>query len=276
MDSCGIKISSTEYYEIYTLIINNYGTNNLCLVIYWLKQITLIYSYFNWGEIVEDKLINLNELFEALKKRWLMIVSITLIATIISGILSFFIINPKYESTTKVFIGKDESVDKSYNQSDVLMYQNLMKTYSETIKTKDLITRGLERTNLNLDPLDVLESLRVVTVTDTQILEIQYKGNTPQEVKTVIEVISDEFIKTSKKLVPNGNIQVIEAAELPVKPVSPNKKINIGITFLLGLMTSVGIAFLLELIDNTFKNKDQVESELDIPVIGLIPTVKAL
>ncbi|MGG7058075.1 YveK family protein [Clostridium nigeriense] len=225
---------------------------------------------------MEDQLINLDELFEALKKRWLMIVSITLIATIISAVLSFFIIKPKYEASTKVFIGKDESENQSYSQSDVLMYQNLMKTYSETIKTKDLITRGLDSTNLDIDPLDILEDLTVVTVTDTQILEIKYKSNNPQVAKAVIEVVSDEFIKTSNKLVPNGNIQIIEAVELPEKPISPNKEMNIGIAFLLGLMSGVGIAILLEYLDNTFKNKDQAELELDIPVIGLIPKVKEL
>ena len=46
---------------------------------------------------------------------------------------------------------------------------------------------------------------------------------------------------------------------------------NIVIAFLLGLMVSVGIVFLLEYLDNTYKNKDQLERDLDIPVIGIIP-----
>lgn len=79
---------------------------------------------------MEEQVIRLDELFEALKKRWLMIVTITLIATIISAALSFFVIKPKYEATTKVFIGKDEGDNQAYNQNDVLMYQKLMKTYS--------------------------------------------------------------------------------------------------------------------------------------------------
>ena len=225
---------------------------------------------------MEEQVIRLDELFEALKKRWLMIVSITLIATIISAALSFFVIKPQYEASTKVFIGKDEGENQSYNQNDVLMYQKLMKTYSEAIKTKDLISRSLKGTSIKLEPTDVLNNLTVVTVADTQILQIKYKSKNPQEAKAVIEGISEEFIKTSKELVPNGNIKVIEAVELPEKPISPNKKMNIAIAFLLGLMVSVGLAFLLEFLDNTFKNKDQLERELDIPVIGSIPTVKDL
>lgn len=223
---------------------------------------------------MEEQVIRLDELFEALKKRWLMIISITLISTIVSATLSFFVIKPQYEASTKVFIGKDESENQAYSQNDVLMYQKLMKTYSETIKTKDLVSRGLKGTSLNLEPNEVLKNLSVVAVADTQILQIKYKSNNPQEAKTVIEGVSDEFIKTSKELVPNGNIKVIEAVELPKNPVSPNKKMNIAIAFLLGLMVGVGLAFLLEFLDNTFKNKDQFEREFQIPVIGSIPTVK--
>ena len=36
-------------------------------------------------------------------------------------------------------------------------------------------------------------------------------------------------------------------------------------------MVSVGIVFLLEYLDSTYKNKDQLERDLDIPVIGVIP-----
>ncbi len=223
---------------------------------------------------MEEQVIRLDELFEALKKRWLMIISITLVATIVSAALSFFVIKPQYEASTKVFIGKDESENQSYSQNDVLMYQKLMKTYSEAIKTKDLISRGLKGTSINIEPKDVLSNLTVVTVADTQILQIKYKSKNPQEAKAIIEGISDEFIKTSKELVPNGNIKVIEAVELPENAVSPNKKMNIAIAFLLGLMIGVGLAFLLEFLDNTFKNKDQLEREFEIPVIGSIPTVK--
>ena len=221
---------------------------------------------------MEEQVIRLDELIEALKKKWLMIVSITLITTIIAAVFSFFIIKPQYEASTKVFIGKEEGENQSYSQNDVLMYQKLMKTYSEAIKTKDLVSRGLKQSNLKLEAEDVLKNLTVVTVSDTQILEIKYKSNNPHEAKNIVKGISEEFIKTSKELVPNGNIK--ETVELPENPVSPNKTMNIAIAFLLGLIVGVGVALLLEFLDNTFKNKEQLEREFEIPVIGSIPTVK--
>jgi len=137
-----------------------------------------------------------------------------------------------------------------------------------------LIDRALDNINIEATAGDILGNLTVTTLTDTQILGIKYESKIPDEAKVVVEEITKEFIKTSKVLVPNGNIQIIEKVQLPENPVSPNKKMNIAIAFLLGLMVSVGLALLLEFLDNTFKTKDQLERELDIPVIGVIPTLK--
>ena len=226
---------------------------------------------------MEEQVISLSEIFEALKKRWIMIVAITLTATIVSGIISFFVIDPVYETSTKVFIGKDESDDAAYNSSDINMYQQLLQTYAQAIKTKDLVNRAIS--GLSYDELEassVVDALTVNPISSTQILEIKYKSKDAEEAKDVLKGITDEFIVTAKELVPNGNVKVIEEVELPENPVSPNKKMNIAIAFLLGLMVSVGLVFLLEYLDNTYKNKDQLEKELGIPVLGAIPDIESI
>ena len=226
---------------------------------------------------MEEQVISLSEIFEALKKRWIMIVAITLTATIISGVISFFVINPVYEASTKVFIGKEESDDAAYNSSDINMYQQLLQTYAQAIKTKDLVNRAIS--GLSYDELEassVVDALTVNPISSTQILEIKYKSKDAEEAKDVLKGITDEFIVTAKELVPNGNVRVIEEVELPENPVSPNKKMNIVIAFLFGLMVSVGLVFLLEYLDNTYKNKDQLEKELGIPVLGAIPDIESI
>lgn len=229
--------------------------------------------YFREEENLEEQGIGLEELVNSLKKRWLMIITIALITTIISATLSFFVIKPKYEASIKVFIGKDESEDKVYDQNDVVMYQKLMKTYSEVIKTKDLVSDALSNTSFNLETEDVLKNLSVVIVEDTQILQIKYESNNAEESEVVIQQVAYEFIKSSKELVPNGNIKIIDAAELPEKPVSPNKAINIAIAFFLGLIGGMGLSFLLEFLDKTIKTKNELEIEFDIPVIGVIHNI---
>lgn len=221
---------------------------------------------------MEEQVISISEIFEALKKRWILIVSITLVATLISGILSFFVIKPTYEASTKVFVGKEESSLEGYNTNDIQMYQKLLQTYAETIKTNEVIQAAINNTNADLSVKDVKDSLTVTPIADTQILQIKYKNNDPEVAKSILENITNEFVILSKELVPNGNVRVIEAVQLPEDPVAPNKKMNIAIAFLLGLMVSVGLVFLIEYLDNTFKTKENLERELNIPVLGLIPS----
>lgn len=222
---------------------------------------------------MNEEVIRIEDIVDVLKKRWKMILSITIIATFFSAIISFFVISPKYEANTKLFIGKEnnESQVQSYNSNDVQMYQKLLKTYAEVIQTNDLVEKAIESEDLDLESSDVLENLKVTPRADTQILEISYVDKDKNISKKLVNAVTNEFIKSATDLIPNGNVKIIEEVRTPENPVSPNKKLNIAIAFLLGLMISVGLSFLIEFMDNTFKTKEQVESILDIPVIGVIP-----
>lgn len=224
---------------------------------------------------MEENTISLQEIVYALKKRWKLIALITIAATLVSAILSFFVIKPQYEATTKLFIGKQESQDNNaYNNSDVMMYQQLMKTYSELVKTSDLVTKAVKSADLDYNQKEIKEILKNLNANpsaDTQILDLSYKGGNPKDVLKVTEAITNEFISESKELIPNGNVQVIQKAQLPEHPVSPNKKLNILIAFVLGLMVGVGVVLLLEYLDNTFKSREELEKTLELPIIGTIP-----
>lgn len=201
---------------------------------------------------MEDQLISIEEIIKILKKRRKIIVIITLLSTLASVVLSFFVIEPKYEANTKLFIGKETTeANQSYSQSDVIMYQTLMKTYCEVIKTNDLILKAAKEANIDLNAEEVLENLSVITIADTQILEVSFKSENAKEARDLIEEITKEFIKISKELFPNGNVKVLQQVSLPEKPVSPNKIINISIAFLLGLIVSVALSFLLEFLHKT-------------------------
>lgn len=220
---------------------------------------------------MEEQVISVSEIIDAVKKRWKIIVLTTVLATVVSGIFSFFVISPTYEASTKIFIGKEGAESEGYNSSDVSMYQNLIKTYSELIKTKDLVNKAINNSQYDLSVNNVLNGITVNTLTGTQILQISYQSKSPSIAKNILESVTNEFINKAQELVPNGNVKILESVELPKNPVAPNKTMNIAIAFILGMMVGFGIVFLLEYLDNTYKNKEQLEKELDIPVLGVIP-----
>ena len=225
---------------------------------------------------MNDENINIKELFDSLKKRWQLILSITLAATIIATVLSYFVIKPKYEATTKLFIGKVVGTEESYNANDISMYQKMLKSYADVIKTNDLVERSFENSGLNVDVKRALGGLTVTPMTDTQILVISYTSEDKQESKDVIDSISNEFVKYSKILYSNANVEIVQKVTLPETPVSPNKKLNIAIAFVLGLVLGSGLAIVIGMLDSTFKDKEKLEEILGVPVIGVIPNTEKL
>ncbi|MBX4270572.1 YveK family protein [Clostridium estertheticum] len=224
----------------------------------------------------EEMNVSIEDYLTIIKERLLLIGTITLATIIIAGILSFFVIKPTYEASTSIIVGKPQATTNQSAQlnSDVTMYQNLLITYSEIAKS-DLVARGaLDELKGNLTIDQIKAGVTVTPKTGTQILMITAKGKDPEEAFKVVNAISTSFVESTKKVYPTGgDIQVMDKAVIPLKPISPNKKLNLVIGLFLGLMLSLGVVFLLEYMDNTIKTESDVEKYLALPVLGVIPRI---
>lgn len=222
---------------------------------------------------MDEEVMSINDILNILKKHVVMIIIMTLVGTIVAASISLFLIKPRYTAGTKVFIGKIDGDNQTYSQSDVQMYQKLMKTYAETIKSRDLIEESLNNIDTKLTADEVLNNIKVTAIDNTQLLKISYEGTSPEETKNVIEAVTEKFIEKSKKLVSNGNIKVVETVGVPESPSSPNKMRNTAIGFLVGLAIGTIISFMVEFFNNTYKDKEALEKEVKIPVLGIIPKI---
>ena len=70
----------------------------------------------------------------------------------------------------------------------------------------------------------------------------------------------------------SSNVQIIDQARVPTGPAQPNIPRNITTGFLLSLVGGIGLAFLLEMLDNTVRSPDQVELIAGLPTLGMIPS----
>ena len=213
----------------------------------------------------------MREFLYLLKKKWVLIVFIIAICLISTIAITKYVIKPVYESKTKVFVGKEINNESTYDQWEIQMYQQLMQTYVELASTNNLIESALESINLDKDIEDVLENLSVVQKENTQILEISYKSIDSKESFDVVNAITNEFIKVSRDIIPNVNIEIIDDAQIAKEPLTNNLLRNLVVAFIGGCVLSVSLVLLMDFFNNTFNSKEDVERNLGLPIIGVIP-----
>ena len=70
------------------------------------------------------------------------------------------------------------------------------------------------------------------------------------------------------------NTAIVDTAVAPSGPFSPNRNENLAIAFALSGLLSAGLIYLRELLNNTFSIPDEIESELKLPVLGILPLIE--
>jgi succinoglycan biosynthesis transport protein ExoP len=69
----------------------------------------------------------------------------------------------------------------------------------------------------------------------------------------------------------SNNFRIVDVARVPNVPIEPNIPRNLAFAFMLGLTSGVGLAFLLEGLDNTVRTTEQAQMISGLPPLGMIP-----
>lgn len=226
---------------------------------------------------------NISKVLDGIKDKWKNIVLIVLFFLLISSIYNIFLINKEYEANVKIFIGKQKfkNITETYNNEEINLYQRLITTYSEVIKSKKLINESIKGSkmnylqdkykNINYDLL--MENLTVNPIANTQIIEIKYKSLNPQQSYDLLYSITENLISYSKELYPNVNITVLEQVHVNLKTLMNKKLTIIGLGLMLGLIVGIGGIIGVMYLNNTYKNQKSLEEEIGLTVIGAIPKI---
>jgi capsular exopolysaccharide synthesis family protein len=70
-----------------------------------------------------------------------------------------------------------------------------------------------------------------------------------------------------------ANARIVDPAVLPDEPIKPNKKLMVLLAMVVSGMFGVALAFLLDILDSTIKNSDDVDRKLNKPMLGLLPLI---
>jgi capsular exopolysaccharide synthesis family protein len=172
----------------------------------------------------------------------------------------------------------------------------LLSTYTSewpAVKKIDAQLKGLEA-ELEKAPSEIVTAIQrkyEAALARENLLRRSYeqqKGTTTQQTKDQIDLLAmSQELETNRQIlntllqrqrefqVTNGDrsneVSIATYSRLPRVPIGPQRFRNIFVAFLLSLVAGIGLAFLLDFLDDTVKSVDDVDRYLHLPALALIP-----
>lgn len=220
-----------------------------------------------------EQTISIKQLFELLRKRMGLIVLGGLAGLLISGLLAFFILTPKYSSQAQLVVTLPQT--ETTNANDVNTNLQMINTYKDII-TGDLVTKEVSEKlsseyRLKMSADDLKETIKVEQNQNSQMFSIIATSTSPREAANISNTTAEIFKANAKDVLNVDRISIISQAVASSDPVFPNKKLTLAAGLLIGIMLGVFLALTFELLDRTIKESKALTDEFGLTILGNVP-----
>ena len=217
--------------------------------------------------------IDLLELLAFYQKRigWIIVGFLT--GALIAGLITHFVITPKYTATSKMYM-VSSSTQSVVDLTDLNIGQSLSKDYVELLKTRPIIEAVIRDQDLPYNYNELVSMLGLSVVSDTRIIAINVTGEDAEEAMNIANALAEKGVSELPKLMETPKPHIAEYAIIPVNPSSPSMTRNTVIGALIGMMILLAVFTLQFLLDDTFKSADDIEREFGVIPLTVIPEGK--
>ena len=218
---------------------------------------------------MEDKLIDFEELYYLFKKRWWIVILITMITTSIA-IKKVSSLQPSYYASGQVILSKSEELMEYYSEEELEYYSKFISTYREVIKIDGSIEKLFNKKNIEIDPNILVSGLNISQGSNIPLFTLSYTSSSNKDLKKIIDIMRDDLISRAKDTI--SNCYPSKIGEVTVSTIYPDKKKLPIIAFAVGVIISIGLILVLDYFDDRIVSKKQLQRILDIPILADIPT----
>lgn len=220
--------------------------------------------------------LDLKGIFEIFWNRKAQILLITAIFIVIGIVYTMGFVTPMYTSSTTLVLAKSESSDTttdtdSITATDITLNSKLVSTYSELIKSKNVLRKVISNLNISINENELRNNISVSSVKDTELIEITVKSTVPAYAAQVANEIAEVFTEKVTEFYNISNVYVLDEAEVTNTPSNINHTKDVILFTLIGFAISIVYALVANMLDTTIKTAEEVERIYKIPVLASIP-----
>ena len=219
--------------------------------------------------------LDLVELLRYYLKRLPFIILVVIFAVLLGYVYTTFFQVPLYHGKTTIILvqKQDNEGVGSITQSDLTVHEKLVSTYSEIMKYRRVLSQVISDLRLDITTGELANKIAVTSVNETSIIRIVVSDEDNRVAANIANSLAEVFMNEISKIYNLENITIIDEAIKEANPYNINAIKQMIIYGLIAFVLSCAIIFIIYYFDNTIKTKKEIETKLNLPVLGEIPLI---
>lgn len=218
----------------------------------------------------------LTDYLRRVAQRWRVIVA-TLLVVVATTATVTFLLTPKYESRTRVFVSNSANIEDIGNQMAAGVYaQQKVLSYAAVASSSAMAERVIADLGLKESPREVANKVSTAVEFGTVLVTITVTDDSPTEATAIANSVLENYnallnrIDSGEGNISPVTISVMEQPSESNQQVSPNVGLNLVAGVFIGLLLGIALAVLRDLLDDTVKGAEDL-GDVETSLLGTIP-----
>jgi len=217
---------------------------------------------------MQDK-IQLKDFFRILKRRWLTMLLVIIIASMSITTICFYLLKPTYQASTQVLVNQATSKNVDEIANITQLNTQLISSYIDFIKSPMIINGVKDELKLTISNKKLSEQITIDHNENSQFVTITVRNESSKTVSEIANKVALLSKDQAIKLMKGSSIQVLTEPSQSLK-VFPKPLPVAAITILVSLLVGIAGAMLREYLDNTVRSEQDIQELIGLPIIGHI------
>ena len=223
--------------------------------------------------------IDLSRLLGALLKRAWLIGIVAVLCAVLTLVGTVLFVAPKYDSSTMCDVNNSSlalaDLDFSISTGDISASKSLVKTYIVILNSRETLNDVIDYAGVNRTYSEVKRMIQAEAVDSTEVFQVTVTSDDPVEAEQIADAIAYILPKRISKIIQGTTAVVVDSAILPKGSSAPNYTQNTLVGFLVGFVGIVAVLAILELMDNTIRQEDDITQISSHPILAAVPDITA-
>lgn len=225
------------------------------------------------NETNNARVITLKDLWDLFIRR---IVVIVLVAAVTVG--GFFALDmsfykPQYTSTATIYILRSSEENTSIGEAanELSLALRLVYDCNYFLKSRTVLNAVIEDLDLNMTYSQLHSRITSINPSNTRILEISVRGDTPEQAKAIVDRICDIGPGKIEEAVGFSQVHLYEYGNLPEYPSNSPSMLKYVVVAVAAALAVYAVFLLMFIMDDRIRSDEDIEKSLGLSILAEIP-----